>query len=85
MLATLGVCEIGAVILVDCETESTFEASNVIFEDVGIFVQVDSLKGKFSKSLSSIGVCCRLTCDTSSSELGTCAILVVHDEGLLMT
>lgn len=38
MFTSLGVSEIGPVVLVYCEAESAFEASDVVFEDVGVFV-----------------------------------------------
>lgn len=38
MLSTLGVGEVGAIVLVDGETESAFEASDVVFEKVWVFI-----------------------------------------------
>lgn len=38
MLATLSVCEIGTIVLVDGQTEATFETADVVLEDVGVFV-----------------------------------------------
>lgn len=32
MLATLGMCEIGAIVLVDCETETTFKGPDMVLE-----------------------------------------------------
>lgn len=37
MLAALGVCEVGAIVLVDGETETAFEAADVVFEEVRVF------------------------------------------------
>jgi len=38
MLFALGMGEVGAVILVDCETETALETSDMIFEEVRILV-----------------------------------------------
>ena len=56
MLATLGMREVGPVILVNCKTETTFEGANVVLEEVGIFVEIDGLKSKFPKSFSAISI-----------------------------
>lgn len=40
-----------------CETEPAFEGANVVFEKVGIFVEIDGFEGKFSETLSSVCVC----------------------------
>ena len=58
MLSALGVGEVGAIVLVDCQTESTFEGSDVVLEEVGVFVEVDGFEGELSQTFSSIGVCC---------------------------
>lgn len=41
MLFALCVGQVGAVILVDCETETALKAADVILEEVGVFVEVD--------------------------------------------
>jgi hypothetical protein len=56
MLPALGMGEIRAIVLVNSETETTFEGSDMVFEEVGIFVEVDGFEGEFSQTLSSIGV-----------------------------
>jgi len=38
VFATLGVGEVGAVVLVDGEAEPAFEAADVVFEKVWVFV-----------------------------------------------
>ena len=58
MLATLGVGEVGAIVLVDGQTEPTLEGSDVVFEEVGVFVEIDGFEGEFSETLSSVCVCC---------------------------
>jgi len=58
MLAPLGVCEIRAIVLMDCEAEPTFEGTNVILEEVGVFVEIDGFEGEFAQTFSSVGVCC---------------------------
>jgi hypothetical protein len=56
MLSALGVGEVGTIILVDGQAESTFEGSNVVLEEVGVFVQVNSLESEFAQTLSSISI-----------------------------
>jgi hypothetical protein len=75
MLAALSVREIGAIVLVDCQTQATFEAADVVLEDVGIFVQVDGFEGEFAESFATVGVCCAGGGYTTTSELGACAVL----------
>jgi hypothetical protein len=43
---------------VNCKTQAAFEASNVVLEEVRVFVEVDSLKRKLSEALSSVGIRC---------------------------
>ncbi len=38
MFAALGVGEVGAIVLVDGEAEPAFEAADVVFEEVWVFV-----------------------------------------------
>ena len=58
MLPSLCVSQIGAIVLVNCKTQAAFEASNVVLEEVRVFVEVDSLKRKLSEALSSVGIRC---------------------------
>jgi hypothetical protein len=58
MLAALGVGEVGAIVLVDCETESTFEGSDVVLEEVGVFIKIDGFEGEFAETFSSVCVGC---------------------------
>lgn len=48
MLSTLCVCKIRAIILVNSETEPTFKGANMVFEEIGVLVEVDSFEGKLS-------------------------------------
>lgn len=41
VLFALRVGQVGAVILVDCETETALEAADVVLEEVGVLVEVD--------------------------------------------
>lgn len=59
----------------DCETQAAFEASNVVLEEVGVFVEVDGLQRKLSETLASVGIARRLRCDTAAAELGAGAVL----------
>ena len=45
MLSALGVCEVGAVVLVDGKAESAFEAADVVLEKVRVLVEVDAFEG----------------------------------------
>jgi len=58
MLPALGMGEIGAIVLVNCQAESTFEGSDVILEEVRVLVKVDGLKGEFPQALSSVRIRC---------------------------
>lgn len=58
MFAALGVREIGTVVLVYGETQATFEAADVVFEDVGVFVEVDRFEGEFAQAFAAVGVGC---------------------------
>ena len=60
MLATLRVGEIGSIVLVYRQAKATFERTNVVFEEIRIFVKVDSFEGKFSKSFATICIGSRL-------------------------
>lgn len=41
VLFALRVGQVGAIILVDCEAETALEAADMVFEEVGVFVEVD--------------------------------------------
>ncbi len=56
MLATLSVCEVRAIVLVNCETKPAFEGADVVFEEVRVFVEVDGFEGKFSETFTPVGV-----------------------------
>ena len=40
----------------DREAEAAFEGADVVFEKVGVFVEVDGFEGEFAETLSSVGV-----------------------------
>lgn len=56
MFATLGMRKVGAIVLVNCETESTLEAADVVLEDIGVLVEVDGFEREFAKTLTAVGV-----------------------------
>lgn len=56
VLAALGVGEVGAIVLVDGETQATLEGADVVFEEVGVFVEVDGFEGEFAQALAAVGV-----------------------------
>lgn len=78
MLAALGVSQVGAIVLMDGEAETTFEGANVVFEEVWVFVEVDGLQGEFSQTFTSVGVGGALRGDATTSELRAGAVLVIH-------
>ena len=77
MLAALGVGEVGAVILVDCEAETAFEGADMVFEEVGVFVEIDGFEGEFAQSFAAVGVGCGVGGDASTAEFGAGAVLVM--------
>lgn len=44
MLSTLGMSKIGPVILMHSEAQTTFEGTDMVFEEIGVFVKVDCLQ-----------------------------------------
>lgn len=56
MLPALGVGEVGAVILVHGEAEATLEGTDVVFEEVRIFLEVDGFERELAKSFTAVGV-----------------------------
>ena len=78
MFAALSMCEIGSIVLMHGETESTFERADVVAEEVWVFVEVDGFEGEFAQPFASVGVGCALACDAAAAEFGACAVLVVH-------
>lgn len=75
MLAALGVGEVRAVILVDGETETAFEAADVVFEKVGVFVEVDVFEGEFAQALAAVGVGGGVGGYASAAEFGAYSVL----------
>lgn len=67
--------EVGAVILVDGETESTLEASDMVFEEVGVLCEVDVFECELAESFSSVCVGGGVRRDSAAAEFGACSIL----------
>lgn len=78
MFAALGVGEVGAVVLVDCEAETALEGADVVFEEVRVFVEVDGFEGEFSQAFAAVCGCCFFGGDATAAELGAGAVLIVH-------
>lgn len=76
VLAALGMSKVGSIILVNGQAESALEASNVVFEEVGVFFEVDSLKGEFAQSLATVCIGCGAVGDTTTTELGASSVLL---------
>lgn len=77
MLFALSMGEVGAVILVDCETETALETSDMIFEEVRILIQVNVFEGKLAQTLATVSVGCGAVGDTTATEFGSCSVLEV--------
>ena len=77
MLFALGMGEVGAVILVDCETETALETSDVILEEVGILIKVNVFQGKLAQTLATVSVGRGAVGDTTATEFGSCSVLGV--------
>jgi len=60
MLSALGVCEIGAIVLVDCQAEAALEAADMVLEEVRVLVEVDRLEGELAETLAAVCVGCGL-------------------------
>ena len=67
--------EIGAIVLMNCEAETALEGSDVIFEEVRVFVEINCFKCKLSKTFAPIGIGGRMRRNTTSTEFATCTIL----------
>ena len=80
VLPSLGVCEVGAVVLVDRQAEPALEGADVVLEEVRVFVQVDGFQRKFAQSFSSVCVGCALGSDAATAEFRAGPILIVHAE-----
>lgn len=75
MFAPLGVSKVGTVVLVNGETETTLEASDMVFEEVGVLCEVDVFECELAESFSSVGVGGGVRRDSAAAELGACSIL----------
>lgn len=78
MFFTLGVGEVGAVVLVNSEAETAFKGADVVFEKVRVFVQVDGFEGEFAQSFAAVGVGGGVGGYAAAAEFGAGAVLVVH-------
>lgn len=57
------------------KTKSTFEAADVILEEVRVFVKIDCFKGEFAKTFATVCICSGLRGDATTTEFRTCSIL----------
>ena len=77
MLPTLGMCQIGAIILVNSKTQATFERANMILEEVRVFVEINGFQRKLPQTFSSIGIGGGLGGYTSTTKFTTRSILKI--------
>ena len=75
MLAALRVREVRAIVLVHGETETAFEAADMVLEEVRVFVEVDGFEGEFAQAFATVCVGCRVGGDSSAAEFGACSVL----------
>lgn len=78
VLLALGVREVRAVVLVDCQAEAALEGAEVVAEDVGVLFEVDGLERELAEALAPVGVGGAVRGDAATAELGAGAVLVVH-------
>lgn len=78
MLPTLSVCQIGAIILVYSKTQATFERTNMILEEVRVFVEINGFQRQLPQTFSSIGIGSGLGGYTSTTKFTTGAILKIY-------
>jgi hypothetical protein len=65
---------------VDRQAETAFKASDMVLEEVGVLIEVDRLKGELAKTLATVCVRCGVRCNTTATELGSCAVLKERDQ-----
>lgn len=79
--------QVRAIVLVDCQAESALEAADVVFEKVGVFIEVDCFQRELAQALATVGVGGGPVGDTATAELGACSVLgsisTDRDEGLV--
>jgi hypothetical protein len=56
MLSSLSVREVRAIILVNGQAQPALERADVVFEEVGIFIEIDGLKSQLSQPFASIRI-----------------------------
>jgi hypothetical protein len=52
----------------------------MVLEEVGVLIEVDRLKGELAKTLATVCVRCGVRCNTTATELGSCAVLKERDQ-----
>ena len=75
MLFPLRVRQVRAIVLVDGQAESALEAADVVFEEIGVFVEVDCFQRELAQALATVGVGCGPVGDAAAAELGACSVL----------
>lgn len=75
MFAALGVGEVGSIVLVDGEAETAFEGADVVFEEVGVFVEIDGFEREFAEAFAAVGVRGGMGGHTSSAEFAAGTVL----------
>jgi hypothetical protein len=59
----------------DGQTESAFEASDMVFEEVRVLFEIDVFERELAETFASIGICGGMGGDAAAAEFGACAVL----------
>lgn len=59
----------------DCQTQAALEAADVVFEKVGVFVEVDGFECEFAEAFATVGVGGRVRGYASAAEFGARSVL----------
>jgi len=62
----------------DGKTKAAFERPDVVFEEVGVFVEIDCFEGEFAQAFATVSVGGGGGGDAAAAEFGARAVLVVH-------
>lgn len=75
MFSALCVSEIGTIVLMHREAKTTLEGADMVFEEIGVFIEIDRFQCKLSKTFASIGIGGRVRGYTTSTKFATGAVL----------
>merc|ERR1719188_1905725 len=82
MLLSLGMGQVGSLVIVESQTQLTLKRSKMISHKIGILGQVDGLGSQGRQPLPPVPVGLRVGGWSSSSSLGPNSVLEIHPENL---